>query len=132
MNVDHRAAARVTVTGAGTSASAARSFLRAELDGVRFLDFERADAAALTAALRDTDMVVFVAGTTDTADKPRVAAIAGAARERGILLAAVVVVVPADGSIGSSALLATLRDAADMVMLLRDPRDVHAIIAALR
>jgi saccharopine dehydrogenase-like NADP-dependent oxidoreductase len=131
MNVDRRAAARVTVTGAGTSASAARSFLRAELDGVRFLDFERADAAELTAALRDTDMVIFVAGTTDTADEPRVAAIAAAARERGILLAAVVVAT-ADGSIGSSMLLATLRDAADMVMLLRDPRDVHAIIAALR
>jgi cell division GTPase FtsZ len=118
------------VTGTGTSAGAARSFLRAELDGVRFVAFERADAAELNAALRETDIVVFVAGATDPANERQIAAVAEAARERGILLAAVVVT--ANRSSGPSPLLAALRDAADMVMILRDAGDVHAVVAALR
>ncbi|HEY0381504.1 MAG TPA: hypothetical protein VGC72_04845 [Candidatus Elarobacter sp.] len=130
VSATRRAAARLMVTGTGTSAGAARSFLRAELDGVRFVAFERADAAELNAALRETDIVVFVAGATDPANERQIAAVAEAARERGILLAAVVVT--ANRSSGPSPLLAALRDAADMVMILRDAGDVHAVVAALR
>ncbi|HWT04538.1 MAG TPA: hypothetical protein VN224_02175 [Xanthomonadales bacterium] len=130
MNLSRRATARVMVTGAGAATSAARSFPRAELEGVRFLAFEHADDAELRSALRETDIVVFVAGATDAVDERRIAAVADAARERGILVAAVVAI--EDRSFGRSPLLAALRDAADMVMLVRDPGDVHAIVAALR
>jgi saccharopine dehydrogenase-like NADP-dependent oxidoreductase len=130
VNVARRAAARLTITGPGASASAARSFLRAELDGVRFFALDRADAPDLDEALRDTDIVVFVAGANDTVDEHGIAAVARAAREGGVLLAAVVVTT--DRAFGTSPLLAALRDAADMVMILRDPADVHAVVAALR
>jgi|GEM_PF-3436340 len=123
VTVVRRATARIVVTGTAAASAAARSFLRAELDGVRFLD--ATDGAALDGA----DMLVFVADAGEVTDEPRTAALAAAARERGILVAAVV----AGGDrAGRSPLLATLRDAADMVMIVREPADVRAVVAALR
>ncbi len=123
VTVVRRATARIVVTGTSAASATARSFLRAELDGVRFLD--ATDGAALDGA----DMLVFVADADEVTDEPRTAALAAAARERGMLVAAVV----AGGDrAGRSPLLAALRDAADMVMIVREPADVRAVVAALR
>ena len=119
-----RAAARIAVSGG----SAARSFLRAELADVRFVTFASDEDAG--AAVRDADMLVFVAEQHETPDESRIAALAEAARTRGILVAALVVA--GDPGSGPSALLAMLREAADMVMVLRDAADVQAVVAALR
>ncbi|MEA2689929.1 MAG: hypothetical protein QOD51_2536 [Candidatus Eremiobacteraeota bacterium] len=140
VSVARRAGARIVVTGTAPPAAAARSFLRAELDDVRFLDVDVlgdvrsagggcAVAADLEDTLRDADMLVFVAGAAETADERRTAALAEAARERGMLVAAVVV---GHDRSGRSALLEALREAADMVMFVRDPDDVHAVVSALR
>jgi len=117
-----RAAARIAVTGG----SAARSFLRAELDDVRFLTPESGEGVE---ALRDADMLVFVADVSETPDDARIARLAAEARERGILVAALIVGVERSGP---SPLLATLREAADMVMVIREAEDVQAVVAALR
>jgi hypothetical protein len=117
-----RAGARIAVTGAGGASAAAGALLRAELDGVRVID----DAAALD----DADMLVFVADAGDAVDAPRTAAFAEAARERGILVAALVT--SADRRRGRSALLAALREAADMVVVVRDRGEVASVVAALR
>ena len=119
-----RAGARIAVSGG----SAARSFLRAELADVRFVTLAPGEDAAQ--AVRDADMLVFIADQHETPDEPRIAALAEAARSRGILVAALVVA--ADRTPGPSTLLATLRDAADMVMVIREPADVQAVVAALR
>ena len=118
-----RAGARITVTGA-----AARSFLRAELDGVRFL---ASDAGSeLGETLRETDMLVFVVDARHVAQMRHPVAVAEAARDRGILVAAIVV---SDKAVlGRSPLLAALREAADMVMIVSDREAARAVIAALR
>jgi hypothetical protein len=118
-----RAAARIAVTGG----SAARSFLRAELDDVRFLTPESGENAE---ALGDADMLVFVADVAEAPDGARIAALADTARSRGILVAALIV--GGDRRPGPSPLLATLREAADMVMVVRESGDVQAVVAALR
>jgi hypothetical protein len=119
-----RAAARIAVTGE----SAARSFLRAELDDVRFVTLAPGEDAS--EALRDADMLVFVADGSETPDGTRTAELAEAARTRGILVAALIV--GGQRSPERSPLLATLRDAADMVIVIREPSDVQAVVAALR
>jgi cell division GTPase FtsZ len=132
-----RAAARIAIAGAGTGGSAARAYLRAELEGVRFIAAEGGErdgaASALrdgaASALRDADMLVFVAESDEVPDAASTARLAAAAHERGMLVAALLVG-PDRG--GASALLAVLRDAADMVMLVRDGDDARAVIAALR
>ena len=122
MSLALRAGARIVVTGA-----AARSFLHAELAGVRYLPFD--GGGELGESLRDTDMVVFVVDAGDAA-MPHAAAVAAAARDRGILVAAIVL---SDTALhGRSPLLAALREAADMVMIVRDSQAAHAVIAALR
>jgi len=121
VSAERRAGARIAITGAGSASPAARSLLRAELDDVRQL--------ASDDTFADADMLVFVADAGESADA-RTAQLAHAARERGLLVAAIVVT--RDRTLGRSALLAALRDAADMVMIVRDPSDVHAVIAALR
>ena len=117
-----RTAARIAVAG-----GAARSLLRAELDDVRLVSLGGGETAA--EALRDADMLVFVTDGTETPDGARISALASAARERGILVAALIV---ERSRTGPSGLLATMRDAADMVMVVRDPADVPAVVAALR
>ena len=119
-----RAGARIAVSGG----SAARSFLRAELGDVRFVTLASGEDAG--AAVRDADMLVFVADQHEAPDGPRIAALAEAARTRGILVAALVVA--GEPGSGPSALLAAFRDAADMVMVLREAADVQAVVAALR
>jgi hypothetical protein len=136
VSTTRRAGARIAVTGAGPASTAARSFLRAELDGVRVLAFERADGgwrhddSQLGDVLAETDMLVFVVDADETAQESHTTTLAEAARERGILVAAIIV--GRDRVFGRSALLAALRDAADMVMVVRDPDDVRAVVAALR
>jgi DNA-binding MurR/RpiR family transcriptional regulator len=125
-----RAGARIAVTGATSSSGAARSFLRAELDGVRFVSLESGDAASTAAALRDTDMLVFVVASGEDVEAHRTAELAEAARDRGVLVAALVVA--NRRATGPSPLLAALREAADMVVVVRDPEAVHAVVAALR
>jgi hypothetical protein len=122
LKIARRAGARIAITGVAETGGLARTLLRGELDGVRVL--------AGNDELRDVDMLVFVAGAADAIDAERVAALAERARERGMLIAALVV----SGSrhIGASPVLGALRDAADMVMLVRDPADVQAVVAALR
>ena len=98
--------------------------------GTGFLAFECAQGTQLDDALRDADMLVFVVDAAETADEGRLAAIAATAHDRGILVAALVV--GEDRTFGRSALLAALRDAADMVMIVRDRDAVVAVVAALR
>lgn len=129
MSAVRRAAARIAIAGAGPAASAARAYLRAELDGVRFVAVEDGERDGAASALRDADMLVFVAEAHEVPDAAATARLADAAHERGMLVAALLVG-PDRG--GASALLAVLRDAADMVMLLRDGDDARAVIAALR
>jgi len=123
-----RAAARIAVTGAGPSAGAARAFLRAELDGVRYQPLEA--QSEIDGALGDADMLVFVAGAAEQVDEKRMHAVASAARGRGILVAAIVLDTGAPNA--ETRLLASFREAADMVMVVRDSQDAHAVIAALR
>lgn len=129
MNTARRAGARIIVAGAVPPGPAARSFLRAELDDVRLLDAGPPDSADIERALHGADMLVFVAGAAEATDERRTAALADAARKRGMLVAAVVV---GNDHAGRPGLLATLREAADMVMFVRDPDDVHAVVSALR
>lgn len=128
MTRTRRAAARIAVIGAGPSDAAARAFLRAELDGVRYQPF--AETNDLAEALSDVDMLVFIAGSAESVDEQRTRAVASAARDRGILVAAIVVDTGAPDA--GTRLLAALREAADMVMVVRDPADVRAVVAALR
>lgn len=130
VTVARRAGARIAIAGAGSANGAARSFLRAELAGIRLVNVERTDELSLELGLRDTDMLVFVADASETADGPRTAAIGAAARDRGILVAAIVV--DPGHAETRPGLLAVLRDAADMVMIVREAADVHAVVAALR
>ena len=123
-----RAAARIAVTGAGPSAGAARAFLRAELDGVRYQSLEAQNE--FDRGLADADMLVFVAGAAEQVDEKRMHAVASAARGRGILVAAIVLDTGAPDA--ETRLLASFREAADMVMVVREPDDVRAVIAALR
>ena len=130
MSSGRRAAASIAVAGAGGSSPTARSFLRAELDGVRFVDAARPDAAWSEETLRETDMLVLVADGAGRIDAGGASALAKVARERGALVAAIIV--SPDGLAGRSPVLAALRDAADMVMVVRDSDDVRAVVAALR
>lgn len=122
--------AQIAVTGVGGSGTGARAFLRAELGGVRYAELASHDEAPLADALDSADMLVFVADGDDAPDRRRTLAIAEAARRRGMLVAALVAGTEPLGT--GAALLTTLRDAADMVVLIRDPRDVLEIVAALR
>lgn len=128
MTRTRRAAARIAVTGAGPSDGAARAFLRAELDGVRYQPF--AAESEFDGALIGADMLVFVARAVEPVDERRIHAVASAARGRGILVAAIVV--DTSAPVAGSRLLASFREAADMVMVVREPDDVRAVIAALR
>ena len=129
LTVTRRADARIAVAGTAPASTMAHSFLRAELDGVRVVDLASA-SDGLDDALRDCDVLVFVANAGDLADETLTAALGDAARTRGILIAAVVVT--PETSFGRSSLLGALRDTADMVMIVRDVADVHAVVAALR
>jgi hypothetical protein len=100
------------------------------LIGAGFLAFECAEGTQLDDTLRDADMLVFVVEAAETADQGRMAAIATIARDRGLLVAALVV--GEDRTFGRSPLLAALRDAADMVMIVRERDAVAAVVAALR
>ncbi|HEY4439620.1 MAG TPA: hypothetical protein VGN14_04150 [Candidatus Elarobacter sp.] len=113
------------MAGAGAQSAAAAELLRAELDGVRVL--ARGDAAE---ALRDADMLLFVAGDDEPVDAERTAMLAGAARNDGILVAALIVT--SGRAHGASPLLAVIRDAADTVLVVRDAADARAVVAALR
>jgi hypothetical protein len=119
-----RARARIVVSGG----NAARSFLRAELADVRFVTLASGENAG--DAVRDADMLVFVADEHEAPDKARIAALAEAARTRGILVAALIVA--GERNPGPSPLLALLREAADMVIVIREAADVQAVVAALR
>jgi hypothetical protein len=125
-----RAGARIVVTGVGESSATARSFLRAELTGVRLAETQRTGGGAFDETLHDADMLLFVADAGEQSDAERAGLLAEAARERGMLVAAVVV--NRERLPGRSPLLAALREAADMVVVVRDPSDVHAVVAALR
>ncbi len=124
----HRAGARIAIAGAAPRSSAVAALRRAELDDVRFVEATGDESSELG----DTDMLVFIAAADDVVDPAATRRIASAARERGILIAGVVTGVPPDDASAPSALLATLRDAADLVMVVREPSDVRAIVAALR
>jgi len=124
VRVSRRAGAHIAVTGSSGRSAAAAALLRAELDGVRIV--AETNGAA---DLHDADILLFVADAGETVDEPRTAALAAAARERGILIAALVV---GEGRAGGSPLLAALRDASDMVLMLRNADDVRAVVAALR
>ena len=65
----------------------------------------------------------------DAADRAATERLASVAHERGILVATLLLG-PDRGT--TSSLLAALRDAADMVMIVRDADDARAVIAALR
>jgi hypothetical protein len=129
VNAVRRAGARIAVTGAGGSSEIARSFLRSELDGVHVVDLERCEGDALDESLAGANILVFVADAGDDPDEARIAAVADAAREHGILLSALVV---DRRPAMRSRLLGVLRDAVDMVMIVRDAEDVLAVVAALR
>lgn len=128
MTRPRRAAARIAVTGAGPSDGAARAFLRAELDGVRYQPFVA--EGELDGAIGNADMLVFVAGAAELVDERRTHTLASAARNRGVLVAAVVL--DSGPPAADARLLTAFRDAADMVMIVREPDDVRALIAALR
>jgi hypothetical protein len=80
------------------------------------------------AALAGADILVFSANEGDVVDAPHVVRLADAARERGILVAATVV---APDDVPPAPLLAGLRSAVDVVMLVRDASTVPAVLAAL-
>ncbi|HEX3549156.1 MAG TPA: hypothetical protein VHT53_02205 [Candidatus Elarobacter sp.] len=116
-----RAGARIAIAGVSATSAPLRALRRAELDDVTFV--------AEAAELRDADMLVFVAAESDAIDVARTAALAESARERGMLVAAIVA---AASDARPSPLLAAMRDAADLVMVVREHEDIRAIVAALR
>lgn len=124
-----RRAAEIVVTGVGLGDVTASRFLRAELEGVRYVPFARYDAPALDEAFRDADMLVIIAGANEPVNATRTQAVADAARERGMMVAAMVVEA---GIAGGSPMLAVVRDAADMVVIVRDPAALTQIVSALR
>ena len=122
--------AQIVVTGVTPAEVMRGAFLRAELDAVRSVRFSELAPAAIRRELGDADMLIFAAEATESADAERVTAIASVAREDGLLVAAVL----AGGTelSGASPLLATLRDAADMVVLVKTRDAVRGVIEALR
>jgi hypothetical protein len=124
-----RRAAEIIVTGIGERDATASAFLRAELDGIRYVSFATYDAPALDDAFRDADMLIFAAGPGEHVDEERTKAIAAAAHDRGILVAALLLEELASrGPLE----LAVVRDAADMVVIVRDRSAIASIVAALR
>jgi hypothetical protein len=75
-------------------------------------------------------MLVLIASADEHADEAA-ARLAGAARDGGLLVAAILVCGD-DASAARSDVLASVRDAADLVMVVREAEDVRAIVAALR
>jgi hypothetical protein len=125
-----RRSAEIIVTGIGAGDATASAFLRAELDGVRYVSFERYDDEALEEAFREADMLVFVVGEGEAVDAARTQAVAAAARDRGFLVAALVV--EDEEHAAGSPVLAAVREAADMVVIVREPAAITSIVAALR
>lgn len=128
-----RAGARIVVTGASPSGTVASSFLRAELDGVHYHALGGANGAEGYGRLEGADMLLFVVDSSEPVDAARTAAVAAAARDRGILVGALVLAgAAAEPQAAGSELLAALRRAADTVVIVRDPHDLRAVVAALR
>ncbi|HEX3463072.1 MAG TPA: hypothetical protein VHS78_03330 [Candidatus Elarobacter sp.] len=129
MSAARRAGARIAVAGVSAASPVARELVRAELDGVRVVGLDaESDGDGVDRALRESDMLVFLADSREIADPSATERLASAAHERGLLVAALLV--GTDG--GGSELLAAVREAADMVMVVRDRDDARAVIAALR
>ena len=124
-----RRAAEIVVTGIGPGDVTASGFLRAELDGVRYAPLTRYDPPAIDEAFRDADMLIFAVGPHEQVDEPRTTAIATAAHERGILVAALLL---DELAAGGSVELAVLRDVADMVVIVKDSAAIPSIVSALR
>jgi hypothetical protein len=125
-----RADARIVVTGTNGRDSAAKAVVRAELNDVHYVGFAHHTGDAIGAALGAPDMLLFVAGAADPIAAAVVGAVAGAARSQGTLVAALIV--EAKAAAPNPALLTSLRDAADMVMIIRDDASIAQIVAALR
>ncbi len=122
--------AQIVVTGVTSAEVMGGAFLRAELDAVRSVRFSDVTSPAIREELDDADMLIFVAEAGESADHERVMAIASIARDDGVLVAAILAGGTELG--GASPLLATLRDAADMVVLVKTNQAVRGVIEALR
>lgn len=117
-----RARAAIAVAGTNAASAAMRTLLQAELEGVRSVAHER--------ELDGCDMLVFLVDDDDAVDETATFGLAAGARSRGILVAALLV--QTQPSLGTSPLLAALREAADMLLIVHDPADLVAVVAALR
>ncbi len=80
------------------------------------------------AALAGADILVFSAEPGDSVDAAHILRLADTARARGVLIAGIVIA-PDDRP--GAPVLAGLRAAVDVVMVVRDARTVPAVLAAL-
>ena len=85
--------------------------------------------ATPTDSLEGIDVVLFLVDAAEELDRDRTLLVAGRARMRGILVAGVLV---DDGACKRSAALAILREATDMLMIVRDRASIDSIVRALR
>ncbi len=84
---------------------------------------------APTDSLEEIDVVLFLADAAEGLDRERTLLVAGRARMRGILVAGALV----DDGVGEpSDALAILREATDMLMIVRDRASIDSIVQALR
>jgi predicted LPLAT superfamily acyltransferase len=81
-------------------------------------------------SLDDADVLLFLADAQDPVEAAAVASTAAAARRSGILVASLIVLGAHPSA--DADLLAALRDASEMIMVVREPRSVAEILAALR
>jgi hypothetical protein len=85
---------------------------------------------ATGSSLDDADMLLFLADADDRIDADALASTAEAARRSGILVASLIVL--EEHPSADPDLLAALRDASEMVMVVLEARSVPEILAALR
>jgi hypothetical protein len=85
---------------------------------------------AVERPLWDADVLLYLAAADDPVDADAVASTASLARRRGILVAALIVL--GDHPSADPDLLAALRDASEMIMIVREACSVPEILAALR
>jgi dienelactone hydrolase len=84
---------------------------------------------AAGSSLDDADILLFLADADDPINAGAVASTAAAARRSGILVASLIVL--DEHPSADPNLLAALRDASEMIMVVREARSVPEILAAL-
>ncbi len=123
--------ARILVAGVGGDEAIASAVIRAELLDIRYARYSGDEVASIPRDLDGIDMLVVAATAGRSIDRSALAALAQTARDSGVLIAAIVVMAEAHDA-GDAVELAVLREAVDMLMVVRDADAIPGILRSLR